>query len=181
LFTYSSGKKGLVVFSNYEKRVACNIFACISQQPKLILPSMAKAGPIVVVEDDPDDQEILEDIFKELGLGNKRRYFDNAPDAFVYLKTSEEQQFLIVCDINLPRQNGLQFKKQIDDDPQLRNKSIPFVFLSTSADVRTVTEAYTEMTVQGFFKKKSSVQELRQLMQLVIAYWKECRHPNSSD
>lgn len=142
---------------------------------------MAKTGPIIIVEDDRDDQEILEEIFVELDTRNPRLYFTNAPDALNYLVNSDELQFIIFCDINLPKQDGLQFKKLIDSDPKLRKKSIPFVFLSTSADIKTVTAAYTEMTVQGFFKKKSSVEELKTLITLVMDYWKECRHPNTGE
>ena len=142
---------------------------------------MAKGGPIVIVEDDEDDREILEDIFLDINLPNKRLYFENAPDAFAYLKSSDEQQLLIISDINLPKQSGLQFKKQIDADPELRQKSIPFIFLSTAADINSVTEAYTEMTVQGFFKKKSTMEEMKTMIQLLIGYWKECRHPNTTE
>ena len=142
---------------------------------------MAKSGPIVIVEDDADDREILEDIFLELNVSNKRVYFDNAPDAFDYLKLTEDQQCLIISDINLPKLSGLQFKKQIDSDPELRNKSIPFVFLSTSAEKASVNQAYKDMTVQGFFKKKNSMQEQKALIELILFYWKECKHPNSAD
>lgn len=59
---------------------------------------------------------------------------------------------IILCDINLPGQTGLQFKKQIDNDDELRQQSIPFVFISTNASREPVTEAYTKMTVQVFSK-----------------------------
>src|SRR3954447_12198428 len=140
---------------------------------------MAKSGPIVIVEDDIDDVEIITDVFKELDTPNKLTFFSNGPDAFHYLKTTTEQPFIILCDINLPMVNGLNFKKQIDSDPQLRQKSIPFIFLSTSAGKRAVTEAYTEMTVQGFFKKDSSIDEIKKALTLIIDYWKLCKHPNS--
>ena len=142
---------------------------------------MENGGPIIIVEDDEDDREILEDIFKELNLGNRRVYFDNAPDAFVYLKSTDELLFLIVSDINMPKMSGLQFKKMIDADQELRQKSIPFVFLSTSADKVAVTEAYTAMTVQGFFRKKSTMQEMKEMLSQIVFYWKECRHPNTSE
>lgn len=140
---------------------------------------MATPGPIVIVEDDLDDQEIITDVLKDIGISNELIFFDRCPEALEYLKTSSEQQFIILCDINIPGMNGIEFKKRIDDDPHLRQKSIPFVFLSTSAEKSTVTEAYSKMTVQGYFKKSSSVEEIKKALTLIMDYWKLCRHPNS--
>lgn len=84
-----------------------------------------------------------------------------------------------MSDINLPLQTGIEFKKTIDEDHQLRQKSIPFIFFSTSVDSNAVTQAYGEMTVQGFFRKSSSYEELKRLVRLIMDYWKLCKHPNS--
>ncbi|MDB5200960.1 MAG: response regulator receiver protein [Ferruginibacter sp.] len=137
-----------------------------------------KSGPIVIIEDDADDKSILESVLVELNVTNKLVWFNNCPDAFHYLKTTSEQPFLILSDVNLPGQKGISFKKQVDEDPELRKKSIPFVFYSTAAEQKTVNEAYTEMTVQGYFQKKSDYGEIKQDIKLIIDYWLACKHPN---
>lgn len=138
-----------------------------------------KSGPIIVVEDDADDKEIFRDILKELGVTNKLTWFQNGFDAFSYLKTTPEQPFIIFCDVNLPKLNGIEFKRLIDNDPQLRKKSIPFIFYSTAVNQKTVNEAYTQMTVQGFFQKKSNYAEIKQDIKLILDYWTDCKHPNT--
>ena len=140
-----------------------------------------KSGPIVVVEDDVDDKEVLEDILRELNVKNKVIWFTKSNEAFQYLKTTLEQPFIIISDVNIPLENGIEFKRRIDNDPQLRQKSIPFVFYSTSIKKETVTEAYSEMTVQGFFKKGNSHSEIKKDVKLIVDYWMVCRHPNSKD
>ena len=140
---------------------------------------MAKSGPIIVVEDDPDDKDILEDVLKDLSIANSLIWFTNGPAAFHYLKTTSEQPLIILSDVNLPIQSGIEFKRQIDADSELRQKSIPFVFFSTSIDQAAVNEAYTKMTVQGFFQKPSSYEEVKNVIKLIVEYWKICRHPNS--
>lgn len=140
---------------------------------------MAKSGPIVIVDDDQDDQEILKDVMQELGVTNELIIFGNATDAYDYLLTTTDRPFIILCDNNLPKVSGLEFKRQIDENSYLRRKSIPFVFLSTSAESNAVNEAYTQMTVQGFFQKKASMPELKTLVELIMNYWKECYHPNA--
>ena len=87
---------------------------------------------------------------------------------------------IFFCDVNLPGLSGIECKRQMDDDKALRKKSIPFVFHSTSINQKTVDEAYTKMTVQGFFQKKSSYNELKETIKLIVAYWEECKHPNSN-
>jgi CheY-like chemotaxis protein len=141
--------------------------------------TMAKSGPIIIVEDDLDDQNILEEAIRETGTTNEIIFFANGPEALDFLKKTKSQPFVILSDINLPIQTGIEFKKKIDSDPQLRQKSIPFIFFSTSVDKGSVTTAYTEMTVQGFFKKSDSYDELKHLVKLIMEYWKYCKHPNT--
>lgn len=137
-----------------------------------------RSGPIIVVEDDIDDKEIFESALEELCFRNRIIWFNNCDDAWDYLKKTTDSPFIIFSDVNLPKQSGLEFKKQIDADPQLRKKSIPFVFYSTSVNQDTVNEAYTKMTVQGFFQKSSRFDEMKQTIKLILDYWRICRHPN---
>ena len=138
-----------------------------------------KSGPIIVIDDDADDKDLFESILKELAVQNKRLWFANCKDAFDYLRTTEEQPFIIFCDVNMPGLAGIEFKRQIDEHPSLRKKSIPFIFYSTSVNQATVNEAYTKMTVQGFFQKKHRHEEVKRDIKLMLDYWHECRHPNT--
>jgi two-component SAPR family response regulator len=140
---------------------------------------MSKTGPIVIIDDDEDDSEFVKQSISELGLKNKVISFDNCDDAFSYLLTTTDQPFIIFSDVNLPRKNGIDFKKQIDNDKKLRKKSIPFVFYSTATDPKTVDTVYTELTVQGYFQKPNSTREINELIKAITDYWKICKHPNS--
>lgn len=140
---------------------------------------MSQTGPIIVIDDDKDDQEILQDAVNDLGIVNQVIFFDKSPDAFRYLKATTDKPLVIFSDVNLPRQGGVEFKRQIDGDPQLRQKSIPFVFFSTYIDRKIVDIAYKELTIQGFFQKSNNYEELKSIIKLIIEYWKICKHPNS--
>lgn len=138
-----------------------------------------KSGPIIVIEDDADDKGLFEETIQELNISNKLIWFNNCDAAWDYLKSTPEQPFIIFSDVNLPRKNGIEFKRQIDNDEQLRRKSIPFIFYSTSVSQHIVNEAYTEMTVQGFFQKSNGYEEMKRNIKLIIDYWEACRHPNT--
>jgi CheY-like chemotaxis protein len=140
---------------------------------------MAKHGPIMIVEDDADDQEIIGEMLKELGVTNQLIFFRNAHDAYLHMKTTNEQPFLIFSDINMPGETGIEFKRRIDEDKDLRARSIPFVFFSTAVRKEDVDEAYKKMTVQGYFQKSKSYGEQKSLLKMILDYWTFCHHPNS--
>ncbi len=137
------------------------------------------SGPIVIIEDDVDDKEIIEEVLKELDIPNKIVWFKGCTEAFKYLKVQTEQPFVILCDVNFPGQSGREFKKQIDDDDEIKKKSIPFVFYTTAANKNYVDEAYTELTVQGYFQKANSYTETKNIVRAILEYWKYCKHPNA--
>ena len=134
----------------------------------------------MLVEDDQDDQEFITDALQLLGVKNQVQIFDNGERALNFLLTSQEQPFLIISDVNLPVMNGLQLKAEIERNKYLKNKAIPFVFLSTSGDPKAVYEAF-ELCVQGFFVKENSYEGIQQQLKQIIDYWKSCKHPNATE
>jgi FOG: CheY-like receiver len=140
---------------------------------------MARTGPIVLVDDDPEDEELINEVLHQLGVKNKLVYFDDCFKAFDYLQKTTDRPLFILSDINLHKQNGIEFKRRIDRHPQLRAKSIPFIFYSTYVDRKSVEAAYKELTVQGFFQKTNTLQELKTLIKLLVDYWNLCKHPNA--
>lgn len=140
---------------------------------------MFQNGPIVIIEDDQDDMEIFTSVVRELNLQNDIIWFPDTSSAYAHLLTTDKIVFLIFCDINLPGKNGIDFKRDIDKHPELRKKCIPFLFYSTVARQSDVNEAYTEMTVQGFFKKQNTYSEIKAMLQKIFDYWTICKHPNT--
>ena len=136
-----------------------------------------KNGPILLVEDDVDDQEIIIEALQTLGVQNEVKTFDNGQKALDFLKIMDKQPFLIISDVNLPVMSGLQLKYEIQNNEDLRTKSIPFIFLSTSGDKKAVEEAF-KLQVQGFFVKEISYEGINRQLKGIIDYWKSCRHPN---
>jgi CheY-like chemotaxis protein len=138
----------------------------------------SKSGPLIIIEDDLDDQEIIKEILKSLDISNTLLFFSDGTEALTYLQTMAEQPFLILCDVNLPKMNGIELRMEINNDDRLRKKSIPFVFFSTNAHRDTVIQAY-DLTVQGYFLKSATVRELEDTLGMIINYWSLCRHPNN--
>ena len=139
---------------------------------------MIPNGPIVLIEDDHDDALTMQEALKDLNVGNEFIYFPNTILALEYLRETKQQPFLIICDINMPFQNGLDFKKNVDEHPELKKKCIPFIFYSTSATNEEVSKAFLQMSIQGFFKKGSTYAQILSDITAIIEYWKKSKHPN---
>jgi len=133
-------------------------------------------SPILIVEDDKDDSELLTSALLAIGVKNEFLYFQNPAEALTYLQTTKKETFLIISDINMPVMNGFDFKKKINEDIGLFKKSIPFVFLSTTATRYLVNEAYT-LSIQGYFQKPDDFKEMNEVAKSIIQYWKNCKHP----
>lgn len=143
------------------------------------MKEVIKNGTILIIEDDTDDIELLVTIIRELDVNNKILSFDNADEAYDYLLKTNDKIFIIFSDINLPQRTGLQFKHKIDENPQLREKSIPFIFYSTWTHDKDVKEAYSkDLSVQGFFKKGNNYKEVKEQIEMILHYWNNSVHPD---
>lgn len=140
---------------------------------------MSAKGPLLIIDDDPDDQMLLGEILNEIKVGNPVLYFNRADEALQYLQNTTERPFIIICDVNMPRLNGMELKRLIDNNPQLRRKSIPFIFYTTEVSQQAIDEAYLQLNIQGFFKKGHNYAEVKALLRCMIDYWLHCYHPNT--
>jgi len=139
-----------------------------------------KKGPIIIIDDDADDQEILQQIIKDMDVKNEIISFSTCSEAFDYLEDDNTfvQPFVILSDINLPKMNGVELKQRIDGNERLRKKSIPFIFLSTAFD-RSILDKVYEYRVQGYFVKGSTMNALKETLSIIFQYWSMSKHPNS--
>lgn len=138
---------------------------------------MNKGGPIIIIEDDLDDQDILSEVFKELDYKNEIIFFDDGEKALAYLTSTEVEPFIIFSDINMPKLSGIELREKIHQNEDLRLKSIPYLFFSTSAEQAHVIDAYSK-SIQGFFVKPSSYREIKEMITTIINYWETCVSPN---
>lgn len=138
---------------------------------------MNKSRPVLIIEDDVDDQEIISEIFTQLKYPNELFFFGNAELAFDYLSNTETIPFLILSDINMPRMDGFQLKKKIVNECRRQVKAVPFLFFSTASGKKSVHEAF-DLSIQGYFVKQHSIQELQQTISVIMEYWNRCILPN---
>lgn len=139
---------------------------------------MNKKGPIIVIEDDRDDQEILGEVFQQLSYANEVRFFDNGYTALEYLNTTTELPFLILSDVNMPKLDGFELREKIITNASLSLKCIPYLYFTTAVSHTAVINAYSK-SAQGFFMKPASFTELENIIKKIVEYWLVCYAPNN--
>jgi CheY-like chemotaxis protein len=137
-----------------------------------------KPRNILLIDDDQDDLDLFRQAFEELEIPNELVTFSDAFEALEYLRSSAQEFLFILCDINMPKVNGLDLRQKIYDDAVLRQRSIPFLFLSTANDRTFVDRAYS-LSVQGYFKKPVFLPDIKEMLMAIIIYWQYSYHPNS--
>ena len=136
-----------------------------------------KNGPIIIIEDDVDDQDFLTEVFQKLNYSNKILFFSDGEEALQHINRSDELPFLILSDINLPKLDGFALREKLRTDAKLSNKCIPYLFFSTAVNQKAVIDAYSQ-SVQGFFVKQNSMAELEKTITAIMEYWRRCAAPN---
>lgn len=138
---------------------------------------MNKGGPIIIIEDDLDDQYILAGVFEDLGIKNEVKFFGDGEKALDFLTQTEIEPFIIFSDINMPRLNGMELRNKVHQNEDLRLKSIPYLFFTTSAEQQSVIDAYSK-SIQGFFIKPREYEALKATIHSIVDYWTRCVSPN---
>ena len=111
----------------------------------MITASSIKPIEILLVEDNPGDQELTREAFKEGRIANSLRVVDDGEQAMEYLRGVGEyvgvpRPDIILLDLNLPRKDGREVLAEIKQDPELQR--IPVVILTTSQAEQDIVASY---------------------------------------
>ncbi|QJD81669.1 response regulator [Spirosoma rhododendri] len=137
----------------------------------------AGSQTIVYIDSDHDDHFLIGTLFNEIAPERPVRYFSSAEPALAYLRQSEQQPFIILCEVMLRGMSGLELRETIQADEQLVKRCIPFIFMSNPVTQHLIEKAFG-LTVQGFFEKSASRQQQKQELELIFKYWQTSYHPN---
>lgn len=133
-------------------------------------------GPILIVNDDLDDQEFFKEAWKELEFTNQLVFLTNAKDVINYLKQDKSIPFLIISDLYLQDMSGFELKKKLLADSSINYKTIPFVFFSDSASNAQIEKSY-DLGSAGFFIKGKNIKEIKNTLADIIKYWQKSITP----
>src|SRR5688572_3957961 len=138
---------------------------------------MKDTRPIIILEDDTEEHELLSDAMSNVGIINPLKFFTDGEEFLNYLTTTIDNPLIIFSAINLQKMDGVEVRRQIQSNEFLKSKAIPYVFFTVKDDKKIIEEAY-DLTVQGYFIKGSTMEALEKDLRLIVDYWKKSRQPN---
>ena len=124
---------------------------------------------IFIVDDDPDDRQIILEAFLENHSTIDYVFIETAQELLVNLH-DEDSEFptLILLDLNMPGMMGLQALKEIRNNKMF--SQIPIIVLTTSTLSKDRTMSY-ELGASCFLTKPDSYRKLVQIVHAIITLW----------
>jgi CheY-like chemotaxis protein len=133
---------------------------------------MNKTGPIIIIDDDRDDQELVRELFSELKLRNEVFIFTDGEAALEYLSSPDVHPFLIISDIKMPKMDGYELRQILFTRSNGQN-FIPFLLFTNGGTPQSLNYAYS-LSIQGIFQKPIRYAEWKQTMENILQYWSSC-------
>lgn len=146
-----------------------------------------KKAVILLVEDDPGDQELTRRALLEGAVPHDLRIVEDGEEALDYLLRragysdgrNNPLPDLILLDLNLPRLTGRQVLERIRSESRLAR--IPVIVLTTSQQERDMLQSYDNGAC-SYIVKPSGIDEFIKVVRTIEEYWLDIvRLPSSEE
>jgi CheY-like chemotaxis protein len=138
---------------------------------------MKTTEPILLVEDNPDDADLIKLALNRAGISSPIEWLDNGEAALAYLEGtgafSDREKYplpgLILLDLKLTRLSGFNVLKWQKQHPQL--KKVPTIVLTASMDPADIDKAY-DLGAESYLVKPKNFEGLVELLRVKATYWR---------
>lgn len=141
-------------------------------------------SPILLVEDNPDDEELALRALRKIGMPRQVLVARDGQEALdclfspdSRLQISRRPPGLILLDLKLPRLSGLDVLRSVRAEAFFR--LTPVVILSTSSDIGDVSTSY-QLGANSYVRKPVDFQHFSDLIRHVAHYWLSLNEPASA-
>jgi two-component system, response regulator len=131
------------------------------------------APTVLLVEDNPDDQELILREFRPTNLKNPVDVARDGQEALDYLFGNHDQAakpvpVLVLLDLRLPRVDGFEVLKRIR--AQERTRRVPVVILTSSSEDQDLIDGY-DLGANGYVRKPVRFEEFATAIAQLGVYW----------
>ena len=125
---------------------------------------------ILLVEDDEIDVMTVKRAFVKAKITNPVFVAQNGVEALELLRSQSvpASRRVVLLDLNMPKMNGIEFLRELRNDPTLAQ--ITVIVLTTSNEDRDRVEAY-ELNVAGYLLKPVTFHDFADVMSTLNKYW----------
>jgi chemotaxis family two-component system response regulator Rcp1 len=128
---------------------------------------------ILLVEDNPGDVRLTQEVFKEGKVRNLLNVVYNGEEAMAFLRregrfANAPRPDIILLDLNLPRKDGREVLAEIKADPDL--KRIPVVILTTSQAESDLIQSYN-LHANCYIVKPVDLDHFIDVVKTIEGFW----------
>ena len=136
---------------------------------------MQKLRCILLVEDDPNDTELIIMTLEENKLANEVVHVRDGKEALDYLKrlgpfASKQGEYpaLVILDLKLPKVSGLEVLTEMRNDEKL--KVIPVVIFTSSQEEQDIVDGY-RLGTNGYVVKPLDFHQFVEAVKQTGVFW----------
>ena len=137
---------------------------------------MSHAKAILLVEDNPDDEELTLLALKKNNILNRVEIVRDGAEALDFLfeqghfigKSFTQDLAVILLDLKLPKVSGLEVLQRIRNDP--RTKLIPVVVLTSSKEEEDILRSYS-LGANSYLRKPVDFERFLECVGQLGLYW----------
>ena len=135
--------------------------------------SLSQPIEILLVEDNPGDVRLTQEILKDGRIHNHLNVVDDGEKAIAFLYrtppyTHAPEPSLVLLDLNLPRRGGLEVLKIIKTNETL--KHIPVIVFTTSQAEEDIMNAYN-LYANCYVTKPIDLEQFTKSVQSIEDFW----------
>ena len=142
---------------------------------------MSGLRPILVVEDNANDLELMLEGLAEQKLANPIAVARNGEEALDYLfrrgthaGRPAEHPVVVLLDLKMPRVDGLEVLHAVKADPGLHR--VPIVMITSSREEQDLVRSY-DLGVNGYVVKPVDFSEFLKTVRDIGAFWAVLNEP----
>jgi len=126
------------------------------------------AKTILLVEDNPDDVQLMLRALQKCNIVNKVVIARDGVEALDRLSKSDPLPTFVLLDLKLPKVDGLELLKRIREEEQWR--LLPVVILTSSREEQDIIQGYG-LGANSYIRKPVDFEQFTEAVRQIGVYW----------
>ena len=143
---------------------------------------MTSKRAILLIEDNPDDEELTRRAFKASNIANRLIVARDGAEAIDFLSAAgafagrgaEDAPCLVLLDLKLPKIGGLEVLQKMRANP--RTRTTPVVVLTSSTEEQDVLRSYG-LGANSYIRKPVDFTQFMEAVRILGLYWMVLNEP----
>ncbi|MEY3303580.1 MAG: response regulator [Pseudanabaena sp.] len=124
--------------------------------------------PIILVEDNPDDERLTIRALRRGNIANDILVARNGEEALIMVLNADPLPSVVLLDLKLPKVDGLEVLRQIRANE--RTHLLPVVVLTSSSEERDIIDSYN-LGANSYVRKPVEIEKFTEAVRQLGLYW----------